>query len=60
MGSCGSKIGHQEGMCLKEIRLHAHNMLTILGSMVNTTGGDLYDRLMSMRIFTLIINKIFI
>ena len=60
MGSCGSKNGHQEGMCSKEIRLHAQNMLTILGLMVNMTRGDLYDHLMSTRIFTLIMNKIFI
>ena len=38
---CGSKNGHQNDMCLKEIGLHAQNMLTILGSMgedVNTIG----------------------
>ena len=48
---------------LKEIGLHAHIMLTILGSLVNMIGGvgrGLYDQLMSWRIFTLIMNKIFI
>ena len=42
MGSCGSKNGHQEGMCLKEIGLHAQNVSTILGSMVNMIGGGTY------------------
>ena len=60
MGSCGSKNGHQEGVCLKEIGLHAQNMLSILGSMVNMIGEDLYDHLMSTRIFILIMNMIFI
>ena len=33
---CGSKNGHQKGiMCFKEIGLHAPNVLTILGSIVN-------------------------
>ena len=35
----------------KEIGLRAQNMITILGSIVNITGGDLGDHLMSMRIF---------
>ena len=34
-------------MCLREIGLHAQNMLTILGSVVNMIGGGLYDHLMS-------------
>ena len=32
------------------VRLHGQNMLTILGSSVNLI-GELYDHLMSMRIF---------
>ena len=32
----------------------------MLGSIVNIIGGDLYDHLISMRIFTLIMNKILI
>jgi hypothetical protein len=50
-------------MCLKEIGLHAHNMLFILVStidMIMGRGGDLYDHLMSMTIFTLIMHKIII
>ena len=61
MVRCGFKSGHQKDiMCLKEIGPHAQNMLTILGSIVNIILGDLYDHLMSMRIFTLMMNKIFI
>jgi len=53
---CGSKIGHSKGiMFLKEIRL-----LIIQGLIVNMIGGDLYDHLKKMRIFTFIINKILI
>ena len=33
------KNGHQKDMSLKEIALHAQNMLSILGSIVNITGG---------------------
>ena len=36
---CGSKNGHQKDMSLKEIGLHAQNMLTILGSKVNMIWG---------------------
>jgi hypothetical protein len=32
---CGSKNLHPKDMCFKEIRLHAQNMLTIMGSIVN-------------------------
>ena len=42
--------------CLKETRLRVQNMITILGPIF----GDLYDHLMSTRIFNLIMNKIFI
>ena len=36
---CSSKNGDQKDMCLKEIGLHAQNMITILGSIVNISGG---------------------
>jgi hypothetical protein len=57
---CGCKNGHQKDMCLKEIGLQDQNMLTILGSIANMIGGDVYDHLMSAGIFTLIISKIFL
>ena len=57
---CRSKNWHQKDMCLKEVGLHAQSMLIILGSIVNMIRGDLYDRLLSTRITTLITNKIFI
>ena len=44
-------------MCLGEIELYAQNMLIFPGSIVNIDWGDLCDHL--MRIFTLIMNKIF-
>ena len=46
--------------CSKEIGLCAQNMTTILGSIVNIIVGVLYVRLMSVRIFTLIMHKILI
>ena len=37
---CGSNNGYQKGiMCLKEIGIHAQNMITVLGTIVNITGG---------------------
>jgi hypothetical protein len=36
---CGSKNIHQKAMCFKEIGLRAKNMITILGSIVNTIEG---------------------
>ena len=60
---CGSKNGHQKGiMYFKEIGLHAQKMLTILGSILNIFGGgrDPYEYLMSSRISTLRMKKIFI
>ena len=57
---CGSMNGYWKDSCFIEIGLHARNMYTILGSIVNIFGVDLYDHLMSTRIFTLIINKILI
>ena len=57
-------MGFQEwiskDMCLEVIGLHAQNMITILGSIVNRIGWDLYDHSMSTRIVTSILNIIFI
>ena len=39
VGRCGSKDEHQKDMCFKEIRLHAQNMSTILGLIVNKIEG---------------------
>ena len=36
---CGSKSRNQKDLCLEEIRLHAQNMITILGSIVYKIGG---------------------
>ena len=58
---CRSKNEHQNDMCLEEIELRSQNMLIILESIVNIIGGGyLYIRFMSTRIFTLIMNEIFI
>lgn len=47
-------------MCVQErIELHAQQLLTIIGSIVNMIRGNLHGHLTSMRIFTLISNKIF-
>ena len=40
--------------------MRVQNKIIILNSIVNTIEGDPYDHLMSMRIFTLIMNKIII
>ena len=37
---CGSKTGHQKDMCLTKIKLHVHNVLTILGSVVYIIGRN--------------------
>jgi hypothetical protein len=40
---CGSKNGHQKHIiCLDEIGLHAHNLLTIVGSIVINIRGGTY------------------
>ena len=52
-----SKNKYQKDMCLKESELHAQNMITILGSIVSIM-GYVHDHLMSIRIFTLMTNKI--
>jgi len=55
----GLKNGYQKDTCLKEIGLCALNMTTILSSIVNTTGRPI-RRIYEHKIFTLIMNKIFI
>ena len=47
-------------MHVKEIRLHAENVLTILASIINIVGRDLYGHFTITKIFTLIMNKIFL
>ena len=56
------RIGIKKDMRLKELGLRVQNLLFILGSLVNITlgGGGLYDHFMSMKFFTLIVNKMFI
>ena len=58
--------GYKKDMCLKEIGLCVQNLMTFLDLIVNILwgfegrgGGDLYDCLMSTRIFTLVISKIY-
>ena len=61
MVRCGSKYGHQKDVYLKKIGLCTQKMLTTLSSVVNIIGGGptVYGHLMSARIFTMIMNKIF-
>ena len=54
-------------MCLKEARLYSPSIIIIQNLVVNIIvdgggggGVDLYENLMSTRIFTLMMNKIFI
>ena len=47
-------------MCSKEVGLHAQDMLTVLGSIVNMIEADPYDHLMRRRICTFIMNKMLI
>ena len=47
----GSMNGYQKAMCLNDIGLRDQNMITNLNSTVNMIGVDLYDHLMSTRIF---------
>ena len=39
---CGCKDGYHKDMCLKRVRLHAQNMITILGSIVNIIGRHIW------------------
>ena len=59
--TCGSKNVHQRDVCFNKIILRAQ-FISILGSIINIIEGgrDLYNHFISLRIFTLIMNKIFI
>ena len=46
--------------CLEQIGLCAQNMIIILSSKINIIGGDLFNHVMSTRIFTLVIHNIVI
>ena len=48
----GSMNGYQKAMCLNDIGLRDQNMISNLSSTVNMIGVNLYDHLMSTRIFT--------
>ena len=45
MVRCGSKNEHLKDMCLQDTGIHAQNILTILGSIINMIGGPLYELL---------------
>lgn len=51
------KTNTKKTCVLKEIWLHAQNLLIIPSVIVNIIEGDLYDHLMKMRIFASIMNK---
>ena len=36
---CISENEYHKDVCLKEVGLHAHNLLTIVGSIINIRGG---------------------
>ena len=42
VGWCGYKNRYQNGKCLKEIKLYAHNMITNLDSIVNIIGEPIW------------------
>ena len=56
MVRCSSKNGYHKDMCLKEIGVRTQNTIIILGSIMNIV-ENLYDHLMSMGVFTLIMNR---
>ena len=55
-GWCDFKNKYSKDMLFKEIGLQAQIMIIILGLIVNIIGGDLYDQLLSTRIFDLTTN----
>ena len=59
---CGSKIRYKKKLCFKKIELCAQYMITIMDSTVNIIQGEegLYDHFMSTRMFTMIMDKVFI
>ena len=50
MVRCSSKNECQKDMCLKRLDWKCSKLLTILGSIVCITGGNLYDQLTRKRI----------
>ena len=65
MDRCGNQNAHQTDMCLKEIGLHVQNLLIVLGLYIyiyifGGGGRKVYDHLIRMRIFTLMMNKVII
>lgn len=58
---CGSKIGYQKDMCMTKIGLRPQNMTTIPKWGGGKGGRErLYDRLINMRIFSMVMNNMFI
>lgn len=57
MVRCGAKNGCQKDIFLKGIGAHAQNMMTILSSVVNIIGVNVYDHLMNTKIFTSLMDK---
>ena len=62
---CGLKNGHHKDFYLEEIvGVCVQNLITFLSAIVSVIGRgrrvDLYDHLMSTRIFTLIMNMMFL
>lgn len=54
------KNTHQKDFCLKEIGQCAQNVVSVLASIVNIIGGTYVTILITLRIFTLTLNKTFI
>ena len=57
---CGSKNAHKQDICLKEYGLRVQILLNYSRLNSQHNWEDLYDRLIRMRIFILILEKIFI
>jgi hypothetical protein len=55
LGVVAPSANTQKTMCLKEVGLHVQKIVIVLGSTNNVMnapgGGDMYDQLMSTRIF---------
>ena len=53
----GSKNGCSKDTCLKDIRLHAQNLIIILGLVVKVILGGMYDHLTRVSISIITMNK---
>lgn len=53
---CGSKVDNEKDMYIKDIGLHVQNLLNHSRLNGQHDWEDLYDHLMSMKTFTLIVN----